>query len=110
VRAPRLSGVRQERAQVLVRALVRGPGRVVWIAVVVDAEVVARFRPDVVRFRRMNVRVVAAGGGEHIVVRGRVGNILTDVAGRAGDEGVEIRRVRVLVDLLLAAPALLHGL
>ncbi len=88
------------------------------IGVVQHAKVGARFRPDVVRLRRMDVRVIAAGGGQDVGVRRGVSGLFADVddgavnhrSGRAIHQAVDEGRVGVLIDLLDAAGKLIGRL
>ena len=68
---------------VLVGGTVGGEG----IVVVEDAEVGARFSPDVVRLGGMNVRIVAVRGGKDVVIRVGVGDLLADVLRYSVDLG-----------------------
>src|SRR4029077_19055478 len=79
VRSPGFSRVRQEGNQVLRRILVRRVNGGERVIVIQDAKIRAGFGPEIVGLRRMNMRVVAAGSGQNIVVVGGIGDLLTNV-------------------------------
>src|SRR5260370_38669257 len=66
----------------------------------------------------MDIWIVSAGGGQHVVVGGGVRNLLADVDGRVVDDGIRgsiheaINKwcVRVLIDLLDPSRELVRGL
>src|SRR5260370_39166486 len=66
----------------------------------------------------MDIWIVSAGGGQHVVVGGGVRNLLADVDGRVVDDGIRgsiheaINKwcVRVLIDLLDASRELVRWL
>src|SRR5579872_3388769 len=106
-----MPGALQQAAQVLCGRLRIGRVVFVWIVVVGDSEVRSSFGPDIIRFGWVNVSVVAALGGQHIVVVGGIGRVLADVHQLAidvyircaGDETVDERRIGILKYLLNSA-------
>ena len=93
--------------RVLIRWSVRGEG----IVVVQHTEIVPRLGPNIVWFRRMNVRIVSARSSQNIVVSGCVSDLLTDVDDlsvhdgecRPAHKAVDEWRVGILKNLLGAA-------
>jgi hypothetical protein len=93
---------------VLVGVLVGAAGNLERVVVVEDVKIRACFRPEVVGFGRMDVRIVSAGGGQNVVVGRSVGDMLADVLDAAIKEGkrrpvhktIDERGVWVLKDLL----------
>ena len=96
IRPPGPARLRQERAQVLIGGLdgVRRAVGVVRGVVVEHAEVGARLGPDVVGLRRMHAHA-------RVDVVGRVRDLAAD-AGRAVDQAVDERRLRIHEDRLTA--------
>ena len=113
---PGLSRLRQESDEVLVGILVVAAGE--GVSVVQHAKVSACFRPDIVRFGGMNVRVVAAGSGQDVGVGRGVSGLFADVddgavdhgSGRAIHQAVDEGGVGILINLLDAAGELIGRL
>src|SRR5689334_13666400 len=113
-----MTSVREKRHEVLGSTLdSRSVGRV-GVVIVEHAQIAAGFRPDVIRLRGMDIRVVTAGSSEYVVVRVGVCNLLADVLGdavnlRPGgsiDEAIDKRSVGILIYLLRATGELVRGL
>ncbi len=120
VRLPRVPGLLQQRRQVLRGGLRRRPAGRIGVVVVEHAVVRSALGPEVVRLRRMNVRIVAARRGQHVVIRHGIRHMLADihhtavnVGGRCPvDQAVDERRAGILVNLLNPAggPGIVVGL
>ena len=113
-----MTSVCEQRHEMLLGVLDGRAAGCVGIVIVKHAEVAAGFRPDVIRLRGMDVRVVTAGCSEHVVIGVGVCNLLADVLGhvinlRPGssvDEAVNKWSVGIHINLLYAAGELVRGL